>query len=91
MSDALERAWQVVRAMFARLLMSGSALREGIDRRTRSDSELEHLAERAFGELRQAPVFRPSRDLVESVKQQLQQRAGGPPPSPTDEASRKQE
>jgi hypothetical protein len=90
-SDALGHAWQLVRAVFRRLLMSGSALRALIDRRTRSDPELEHLAERAFGELRQGPLFRPSRDLVECVKQRLQQRAGGPPPPPTDEASANQD
>jgi hypothetical protein len=79
---------QLVRALTWLWLTWASAVRAALDRPAQIDPELERLAERAFGELRQAPLVRPSRDIAEAVKeslQRLQQRAGDPPGPSTDE------
>ena len=85
---------QLVRALTSHLLAWASALRAAVNRTPQIDPELERLAERAFGELRQAPLVRPSRDIAESVKeslQRLQQRAGDQPPPTTDKTSENQD
>jgi hypothetical protein len=78
-------------ALLARWPTWVSAVRALVDRRVRTDPELEHLAERAFGELRQTPLVRPSRDLAEAVKQRLQQACGGRPASHTDQPGGRQD
>ena len=85
---------QLVGALTWQLLAWASALRAAVDRTPQIDPELERLAERAFGELRQAPLFRPSRDIAASVMeslQHLQQRAGDPPPPTIDRTSENQD
>ena len=87
MIAVLRRGWPHLRLFIWRVLSVGPMLRAAVDRRVKIDSELDHLAERAFSELRQAPLVRPSRDLAEAVKQRLQQRANDPSPfSSTDQA-----
>jgi hypothetical protein len=91
---ALDVLRQLVRALTWQLLAWASALRAAVDRTPQIDPELERLAERAFGELRQAPLVRPSRDIAESVKeslQRLQQETGDPPAPSTDERSGNQD
>ena len=85
---------QLVGALTWQLLAWASALRATIERPPQIDPELDRLAERAFGELRQAPLVRPSRDIAEAVKESLQrrqQRAGNPPPPTTDTTSEHQD
>jgi hypothetical protein len=85
--DALGVFRQLVHALAGQLLSLASSVRAAVGRSTRIDPELEGLAERAFSELRQAPLFRPSRDIADSVKERLRQRPGQPPAPPSDETS----
>jgi hypothetical protein len=84
-SDALGVLPQLVRALRQYVLSLASVLRAAVGRSAQIDPELERLAERAFTELRQAPLVRPSRDIAESVKERLQQRPGDPPAPSSDE------
>jgi hypothetical protein len=86
-SDAPGRAPRLLREVVGQIRTRARALRAAFDTRVERDLELERLAERAFGELRQAPQFRPSHDIGEVVKLRLQQWTGASPASGTDTSS----
>jgi hypothetical protein len=88
--DALDVLRQLIHAP-RQLLRWMSALRAATSGSARIDPELERLAERAFGELRQTPLVRPSRDIAESVMERLEPRAGDPPAPSSDEESTNQD
>jgi hypothetical protein len=87
-NHALRSVWQLLGIVWHPLRWRG-VVRAALDRHARIDPDLERLAERAFAELRQAPLIRPTGDIAEMVKQRLQQRSVDQPGSsdrlPTDE------